>query len=81
MKDCCSQGIPCGLGEGDCDHDSDCENDLVCGSIGYGAGENCGPNFAETAECCRKPSKWHGILQNNNFLISVSVSQKSRTFI
>ena len=55
MKECCSQGIPCSLGQGDCDTDAECENDLLCGSEGQGEGSNCGPKFYETAECCRKP--------------------------
>ena len=28
---CCSSSSQCGLGEGDCDYDSDCAGDLVCG--------------------------------------------------
>ena len=28
---CCSSSSQCGLGEGDCDYDSDCTGDLVCG--------------------------------------------------
>ena len=29
--DCCSEAAPCGLGEGDCDTDEECEGPLVCG--------------------------------------------------
>ena len=56
MRQCCTEHGPCGLGEGDCDKDSECEGDLVCGTHGGGKGENCGPSFLyDTAECCRAP--------------------------
>ena len=46
---CCTSSYPCVTGEGDCDSDSDCAGDLVCGT------DNC-RNFdsAYTAEadCC-----------------------------
>ena len=62
MKSCCSVYRPCGLGQGDCDDDSECINELVCGSEGQGKGENCGPQFLfDTAECCREPGKWYKI--------------------
>ena len=62
MKDCCSEDNLCGLGQGDCDADADCENDLVCGSEGQGVGENCGHKFLyPSAECCREPGKWYKI--------------------
>ena len=64
MKDCCSQGVPCGLGQGDCDQDTECKDDLICGGIGGGDGNNCGHDFLyATAECCRKPGKSHIISQ------------------
>jgi len=46
---CCSQNEPCGFGEGDCDHDSDCRVGFMCGS------NNCHefhPNAATHADCC-----------------------------
>jgi len=48
--DCCSDGA-CGLGEGDCDSNADCANDLVCGT------DNCKANFDSTSfdstdDCC-----------------------------
>jgi len=49
VMDCCSNSQPCGLGEGDCDNDSDCEGDLVCGQ------NNCGPPHSlvsSEADCC-----------------------------
>lgn len=47
MRHCCSKKSPCGLGQGDCDHDRDCSGDLVCGR------NNCGPEFLwRTADCC-----------------------------
>ena len=29
--DCCTSFDPCGVGEGDCDSDTDCIGDLICG--------------------------------------------------
>ena len=29
--DCCSDELQCDIGEGDCDQDSHCKDDLVCG--------------------------------------------------
>ena len=51
---CCSEAFPCRLGGGDCDDDSQCEGDLVCGA------DNClrdfssnGSNWLMGADCCR----------------------------
>ena len=45
---CCGRnGYKCGLGEGDCDRNSDCIGDLVCGK------NNCvGDGFDPTDDCC-----------------------------
>lgn len=56
-KDCCSVGARCGVKEGDCDSDNDCKGDLVCGSEGQGQGNNCGPKYLKSSECCRLPGK------------------------
>ena len=47
---CCKNGN-CGLGEGDCDVNSDCRGDLVCGK------DNCPQNglFDLTDDCCTTP--------------------------
>jgi len=53
--DSCCQNHPnqrCGIGEGDCDEDMDCEQGLVCGI------DNCrawGSGFDSTDDCCRDP--------------------------
>jgi len=53
--DSCCQNHPnqrCGIGEGDCDEDMDCERGLVCGR------DNCrawGSGFDSTDDCCREP--------------------------
>ena len=57
LKECCNPRVRCGVGQGDCDLDIDCKNGLICGEEGQGKGPNCGPEFWETAECCRKPRK------------------------
>ena len=47
---CCTDMFPCTLGEGDCDHDSDCVTGLVCGS------NNC--DFGTSShDCCTLEDK------------------------
>jgi len=45
-KDCCSSTHPCGLMEGDCDVNSDCQGGLICGQ------DNCGVGWPASADCC-----------------------------
>ena len=53
---CCTKDHPCLLGgEGDCDNDDECWEDLVCGT------DNCKkwvPGAHDDIDCCRK-SKSH----------------------
>ena len=45
---CCSNENPCGKDQGDCDYDSECADDLICGEQNcYGWG-NLG------YDCCEK---------------------------
>ena len=51
---CCSDAFPCMIGGGDCDDDSQCAGNLVCGS------DNCQRDFSSSnshwmtgADCCR----------------------------
>ena len=47
IKECCSEDFPCGVGQGDCDMDSECEGSLRCGKY------NCGPSFFDLrTDCC-----------------------------
>ena len=32
VKDCCTSSNPCGVGEGDCDNDNECQSGLKCGT-------------------------------------------------
>ena len=51
VKHCCTSGKPCGLAQGDCDRDSECKGDLVCGK------NNCGSAFSwRFADCCEDPA-------------------------
>ena len=47
---CCTSSKPCGIGEGDCDSDSGCNGDLICGS------DNCQSLYSgwssSTFDCC-----------------------------
>merc|ERR1712212_76517 len=48
---CCTSSNRCGVGEGDCDHDSDCQDGLICGR------DNCPRYLAgahRQADCCIK---------------------------
>ena len=45
---CCSKKKPCGVGQGDCDDDYECVDDLVCGK------DNCGGWGLMSYDCCEK---------------------------
>ena len=64
MGECCSSNIPCGSGQGDCDGDTECAGDLICGK------NNCGPEFLwSSADCCQgKLSEFLVIIHNLLFL-------------
>ena len=54
---CCSDQEKCGVGEGDCNSDSECHGSLVCEYNG------CSPTttdttlgFSKHASCCQQPS-------------------------
>ena len=44
--DCCKRWSKCGEGSGHCNHDDDCEGDLVCGR------GNCDPQDFSFMNCC-----------------------------
>ena len=47
LKECCSEEKPCGVGQGDCDMDSECEGKLKCGD------DNCDASFWDSrTDCC-----------------------------
>ena len=46
---CCKTGHQCGVGEGDCDYDTECYGNLECGT------DNCGSEFPSGADCCVEP--------------------------
>ena len=46
LNECCSEENPCGVGEGDCDHDNECEGELTCGK------NNCADFPSPKADCC-----------------------------
>ena len=50
---CCSSSNPCGVAEGDCDYDDDCQGHLLCGT------DNCLSPFpsdaANNPDCCYEP--------------------------
>ena len=52
---CCTPENKCGIDEGDCDNDNDCQDGLVCGS------NNCsnksGDDWESSDDCCYAPTK------------------------
>ena len=46
--ECCTDTYKCGLGQGDCDNDSHCAGNLVCGTNNCAAGDS-------TMDCCVRP--------------------------
>ena len=47
---CCTIQSKCGIHEGDCDSDDECEGTLTCGI------RNCAVHlFPENADCCQEP--------------------------
>ena len=47
---CCTSSSPCALGEGDCDNDSDCNGNLVCGTDNCDMFTTAWPDSA--FDCC-----------------------------
>ena len=50
-EECCSESNTCEIGEGDCDKDSECTGNLVCGT------DNCKSIFghgSKTQDCCEE---------------------------
>ena len=43
----CSTDNTCGVGEGDCDSDADCEGSLICGT------DNCNDDVNPNKDCCK----------------------------
>ena len=62
---CCTEMDPCYKGRGDCDKDSECVGDLVCGN------NNCGDGAHPELDCCVdkecNPAKndWHCCTASN----------------
>merc|ERR1712088_208135 len=53
---CCTAERPCGRNEGDCDSDSDCVGDLMCGANNcLDIAENQGKGFDSNDDCCYSP--------------------------
>ena len=51
IQECCSTSNQCGEGQGDCDKDSECLGNLVCGT------DNCDASKfpdSDRTDCCRK---------------------------
>ena len=50
-KNCCTDILPCDVGEGNCNSDVKCKGTLICGK------NNCiGNNFGANDNCCTEPT-------------------------
>ena len=65
--DCCTKEHPCGVGGGDCDNDSECAGDLICGEKEEES-NNCQHDFPDSdvnwedkADCCINKRKLNDI--------------------
>ena len=70
---CCTIQSKCGIHEGDCDSDEECEGTLTCG-IG-----NCAVHlFPENADCCQEPGNRSNIFSTflENLLKSIGYFKK-----
>ena len=59
---CCTSSNQCRENEGDCDSNSDCFGNLLCGE-GSGFDDNCNNSlgFPTTYDCCYDPDKFKNI--------------------
>ena len=61
---CCSSSNPCGISEGDCDHDNECSGSLLCGT------NNCFripiqmKTFDVYDDCCYDPFLGNTVSEN-----------------
>ena len=62
---CCTKENPCELGGGDCDDDSECSGDLVCG---YNNCRDFHPTAGPTHDCC-KSGPGTSLTNNNRGII------------
>ena len=55
---CTSDANPCGVNEGDCDHNNECQTNLICGTA-----DSCPASlgFASVVNCCVEGCKYHKI--------------------
>ena len=65
---CCSKGRLCGIGEGDCDYDWDCQSGLKCGrdNCFYDFPTSYGYNWEIMADCCYGTVSQKYILYENH---------------
>ena len=51
---CCTDSYPCSMGEGDCDSDSECYGNLICGTDNC---QNFDSAYSSTHDCCTTGNK------------------------
>ena len=66
---CCTSTNQCGIGEGDCDTDSDCSGNLKCGT------NNCDTalGFPSAMDCCYQGKEHKDASSNNSSLVPPSL--------
>ena len=69
---CCSSDSPCGIGEGDCDSDSDCAGALTCGN------DNCDPTYGAESwlDCCVGRQ---GFTDTHNIIFFIKIAKPKQT--
>ena len=54
-EDFCATGTPCGVNEGDCDSNNECDTNLICNTYKHSCPEDIGVNY--DVNCCVSASK------------------------
>ena len=67
-EDFCSSGSPCGLNEGDCNSNNECETNLIC-NLKEQRSCTLETDFKDSVQCCVYPS------MSSNILLSFSLCQ------
>ena len=57
---CCTEETPCEKYDGDCDSDSDCKGDLICGENNCNVDWHTDSEFDESDDCCTPPPRCFG---------------------
>ena len=71
---CCTASNPCAIGEGDCDNDSQCAGDLVCGTDNCQSFNSAWP--ASSWDCCTSGKKSYNFRDLLKALVQCDAGKK-----